>query len=333
MDVECHATTSGSDSVSPVVNLLRNLTKAAPEKVQHGVDVSAFQGAPASWSKQAGSFTWAAVKITELEENGTRYVNPYAAADWSWLASHQKGRIAYLFGHPSVSAADTVDFFVTQLDALKVRDTDGIALDLEVNDGLSAAKVAAWGVEVQAELEHHYGRLPLLYTYLSFAEAGNCAGLGEYPLWIADPSSAAGHPRVPGPWKSWTIHQYDISGSIDLDVAKYSTEAAMFAALGKTADPKEPDVKNLGGSLVTGLTMGRWADGQAVLAGLGENGYIQAALWGGKSWSHFKNISPTKAQGTPAVTVWIGGQGRLYYIDESHNVIQLETVDHGRNWT
>jgi len=317
-----------------VVNLLRNEANAAAAKLQAGVDVSSYQGPPSKWSAEAGSFVWAAVKITELEPSGTRYVNPYAHSDWDWLASKKKGRIAYLFGHPSVSAASTVSFFITQLESIGLRDTDGVALDLEVNDGLSASRVAAWGEEVQSALESKLGRTPLLYTFIDFAKAGNCAGLGKYPLWIADPSSAKGHPRVPAPWKTWAIHQYDISGSIDRDVANYASEPEMFAALGKkTTDPKEPIVQNLGGKLMTGLAAGRWPDGSMILAGLGQDGYIHARLFDGGKWGGWNPVSHTKAIGAPAVTVWVDGSGTLYYIDSSHNAIQLSTSDHGRTWS
>jgi lysozyme len=316
-----------------VANLLRNLTKAAPEKLLAGVDVSGYQGTPSKWASTAGTISWAAVKVTEYEANGTKYVNPYAAADWEWLHSKKKGRIAYLFGHPSVSAANTVNFFITQLNALGLRDADGVALDLEVSDGLSPSHVASWGADVQSELETRLGRTPLLYTFLSFAEAGNTAGLGRYPLWIADPSSTKGHPRVPEPWTTWAIHQYDISGSIDRDVAKFASESAMFDSLGKKTTVKEPDVQNLGGKIATGLATGRWPNGHIVVAGLGQDGFIQANLWDGEKWEGWKNISRTKAIGAPTVTVWVDNHGRLYYIDSAHNVIQLITTDGGKTWS
>jgi hypothetical protein len=168
---------------------------------------------------------------------------------------------------------------------------------------------------------------------VDFAQEGNCAGLGRYPLWIADPSSTKGHPRVPGPWKTWAIHQYDISGAIDRDVAKYATETAMFDALGKKTPVKEPGVQNLGGKIVSGLATGRWPNGHIVVAGLGQDGYIQADLWDGEKWSGWKNISRTKAIGAPTLTVWVDNHGRLYYIDTAHNVIQLITTDGGKTWT
>ena len=53
---------------------LRALTQSAGTKTVQGVDVSSFQGAPGGWSNVAGNIVWAAVKVTELEPDGTRYV-------------------------------------------------------------------------------------------------------------------------------------------------------------------------------------------------------------------------------------------------------------------
>ncbi len=303
---------------------------AAADVLLTGVDVASFQGPPGTWVSEAGNFSWAAVKITELEPGGTMYTNPDASADWQWLLANNKGRVGYLFGHPSVSASDTVDFFVSQINALGLEDDDAIALDLEVTDGLEPAQVAAWAVEVQSQLAAQLGRPPLLYTFIDFATAGNCAGLADYPLWIADPSNAAGQPQVPAPWTTWAIDQYDISGNIDRDVANYGSLAVMFAALGKV---KEPDLQNLGGNLVSALASGRWPTGQTLVAGLGQDGYIQANLWNGNDWGGWQNVSPTKAAGAPAIIVWPDSEGHLYYIDESAAAIQLYTSDYGQTWT
>jgi lysozyme len=202
----------------------------------NGVDVSSFQGAPASWAENAGAIQWAAVKITELQPPGSapvRYTNPDAGADWAYLKQQGLVRVAYLFGHPSVNAAASVSFFAEQLNALGVEDGDAVALDHEVTDGLGPAAVSDWAVSVLSDLHTTFGRLPLIYTFLNFADAGNCAGLGSYPLWMSDPSRAAGHPRVPAPWRTWALHQYATSGNIDRDVSSYATPAAMRAALGK----------------------------------------------------------------------------------------------------
>jgi hypothetical protein len=201
-----------------------------------GVDVSAFQETPATWRDKAGAIAWGGVKISELSTSGP-YVSPVAAADWTFLAAHGKARIGYLFGHPGTSVAATVSLFTGELAKLGLGDGDGVALDLEVTDGQPPGHVAAWAGQVLAELEHQLDRVPVLYTYLSFARAGNCAGLGGYPLWISDPSSPAGSPRIPGPWSRWAIHQHSITGSIDRDLAAYGSLAGMRGALGKKGTP------------------------------------------------------------------------------------------------
>lgn len=198
-----------------------------------GVDVASFQGLPGQWKGAAGNIDFAAVKFTELGTDGSRYVNPDAAADWAWLKQQGHARIAYLFGHPATSAAATVELFAFEVGKLGIADGDMIAIDLETADGTSPGHVASWAGQVAELLAGTLIRIPLLYTFLDFALAGNCAGLGHLPLWIADPSSPAGHPRVPAPWSKWVIHQYAITGGIDRDVAGFATAAAMAAALGK----------------------------------------------------------------------------------------------------
>lgn len=198
-----------------------------------GVDLASFQGQPATWQAHAGAIDWAAVKLTEYQPGGARYVNPDAAADWAWLGAHHLGRIAYLYARPSVLPSETVGLFASALEPMGLQPGDGIAVDLEETDGLPPAQVAAWGRAVCAALRATFGRPPVVYTYLDFALAGNCAGLGGYPLWISDPSSQAGHPRVPAPWTSWAAHQFEVTGAIDRDVAAWPSLAAMSAAIGK----------------------------------------------------------------------------------------------------
>jgi lysozyme len=307
-----------------------NATNSAARQLLHGVDVASFQGRPAQWRSEAGFIRWAAVKITELEPNGTRYVNPDAEADWAFLDRKQKVRVAYLFGHPSVSAKDSVSFFLAEIGRLGLRDDDCIALDIEVTDGLGPSAVDAWCAEVTADLRKKTGRQPIVYTFLSFAEAGNCNRLGHCPLWIADPSSRAGRPRVPGPWKTWTMHQYNISGAIDRDLAKFTSRAKMRAALGK---PKEPDLKNLGGSNTSALSSVRWDNGDTVVAGIGKDGFIRRIRWANGQWGQWTDITSEKALHPPTMIAWGNGHGHLYYTNEAGDVIEIGTGDFGHTWT
>ncbi len=309
--------------------LQRFLGRTAPKRLA-GVDVSSYQGPPGTWSKAAGKISWAAVKVTELEPDGTRYVNPEARADWAWLGRRRKGRIGYLFGHPSVSPTDSARFFAGELRKLGLKNSDGVALDLEVTDGRTAAQVSSWARTAMAELKRELRREPVLYTFLAFAQQGNCAGLGRYPLWIADPSSPPGRPRVPRPWHSWAIDQYDITGPIDRDVADYPSLARMAAALGRH---EELTLIRLGGPVTGALAAARWENTITVVAARGKDGFIEATRWAAGEWSPWRKVSPSKAQGAPALSAWGKGDGRLYYTDESGIAWAMVSTDAGKTWT
>jgi GH25 family lysozyme M1 (1,4-beta-N-acetylmuramidase) len=207
-----------------------------------GCDVSNWNGSPADWRTDAGRISWAGVKVIEVAWQDGKLMalaSPDAAADWAFLRNNGMGRVGYLFAHPDTPAAATAQMFAAQITGLGLEDGDGIAIDLEVTGGKPAAEVAAWAGQVAQLLESGLHRVPLLYTFLSFAEDGNCAGLARLPLWIADPSSPRGHPRVPGPWKTWALSQYVITGPLDRDVAAFADLAAMRAAIGKKAPAGE----------------------------------------------------------------------------------------------
>lgn len=207
-----------------------------------GVDVASFQGPPSTWAPKAGNIAFAAVKISELSAGGP-YVNPDAAADWAYLGSKGLGRIGYLFGHPAMSAGATVTLFMDTLRSLGFSDGDMVALDLEVSDGLTPGAVAGWAADVLRRLKALLDREVLLYTFTAFAQEGNCAGLGAYPLWIAGPSSPPGRPFVPPPWRRHTIHQYKFGSSsdpLDRDLANYASLKAMQRSLGKHVPKPTP---------------------------------------------------------------------------------------------
>jgi len=198
-----------------------------------GCDVSSWNGEPGQWRNEAGAIDWAAVKITELQVDGSRYTDPVAAADWAALRTAGKGRVAYFFAHPGSSASDTVTFFLSVLAEIGLDDTDAVAMDLETTDGRNAAQVSVWARLALRQLQTAAHRSPLVYTYLDFAAQGNCAGLDPWPLWISDPDSAAGHPRVPAPWKTWAAHQNSITPPLDRDVANFASLDHFTAALGR----------------------------------------------------------------------------------------------------
>ena len=115
---------------------------------RNGVDVASYQGPPGQWRAAAGDIGWAAVKISELGVDGSRYVNPDADADLKYLLSAGKKRIFYLYGHPATSAAETVAFFVGEARRLGIRDDDMISLDHETTDGKTPGEVSAYARDV-----------------------------------------------------------------------------------------------------------------------------------------------------------------------------------------
>lgn len=192
-----------------------------------GLDASNLNGT-LSWPdlKRQHNLSFAAFKATE----GRGFRDPLFPAAWKAIGELGLVRAAYHFGHPLTDPQAQADAFLGYVKAAGLEHGDLLALDLEVNDNLGPAHVSEWAREFCARVTAHGGRKPLVYTFRSFAEAGNCAGLGGYPLWIADPSSTPGRPRVPAPWKTWALHQYGQQG-LDLDVANYPDAAAMTAAL------------------------------------------------------------------------------------------------------
>jgi hypothetical protein len=131
-----------------------------------------------------------------------------------------------------MSIQATIAPFKAMTDKLGLLPGDGVAVDLEVTDGMSPAAISSWARELFAELSKLYGRRVILYTFESYVTDGNCDGLGNYHLWIAS-LTTPGLPRVPHPFTDWFAQQYAQNGQIDQDVAHFSSLPAMQAAMGK----------------------------------------------------------------------------------------------------
>lgn len=286
-----------------------------------GIDISGYQGPPGDWVHDAGGIDFAAVKFTELSSAGP-YLDPDAEPDWAWLAANKKLRMAYFYGHPSVSASETVALFEGAVTAAGLTDDDMVMLDFETTDGLGPAAVSAWADTVLGLLRRDLDRMPVCYTYLNFAWSGNCAGLGQYPLFISDPSSPAGKPRIPAPWTAWSLHQFDISGDIDRDVANFASHEEMAAALGRPGPAPEPAPAPAPASATGDDDM---------FIGLPPGERVVFAPWtdpAGKAAAPYSNVSLVLAGETGAqvtVTVWRGA-GSFPHV---HDLTSGTAVDGG----
>jgi GH25 family lysozyme M1 (1,4-beta-N-acetylmuramidase) len=158
-----------------------------------------------------------AVAIACKATEGTGFISPSFQNQWRQLRHAHKERIAYHFFHPSVSPLAQARFFLDTVMNAGLENGDILVCDHEQSDGMAANDVAAAAEEfvdiVNAETKGNMW----VYTFLDFARAGNCTGLGKSPLWIADPSSPAGHPEIPEPWSTFIAHQWGIVRGVDDD--------------------------------------------------------------------------------------------------------------------
>lgn len=214
-----------------------------------GVDVSNWQGEYAWPDNLAFGFVKATEGLTFTDDQFTR--------NWSQMKAKGLVRGAYHFGHPANSATAEADRFLSVVRGRGLAAGELLALDLEDNDGKSPAAVAAWAKTWCQRVEAKTGIVPVLYTFVSFARGGYCAGLGRYPLWIAAPSYTAGSPPMPlGPWSTWAIHQYADS-PVDLNVSKL-TVAELRSLGGTTTEEEMPEYVSVGATKARDLPPNTW---------------------------------------------------------------------------
>lgn len=183
-----------------------------------GLDVANFQG----------MFDWAAAKaripnlafgiyrVTEgLPASHDNSPDPTAKHNHDSIAAQGLHRGAYHFLHPDLNGAEQAQYFVSTLAQLGSDSSQMLFLDNE-RAGQSPAVVAACAQAFMHELAQLAPHNPQgVYTFINFANEGNCAGLGQYPLWLAFPSLVA--PADPPPWHRWTFWQWGQRNGEDTD--------------------------------------------------------------------------------------------------------------------
>jgi lysozyme len=184
----------------------------AGETTPQGVDTSMYQhddGGPLDWDavrRSGQSFAF-------LKATGTKGVDPWFARDWAAAGQARIVRGAYHYADPSKPADAQAAFVVRTVGSTREAPNLGIALDLESTGGLGPQALAAWAHAFLDGVERRTGRVPILYTYVSFwheAMADNST-FGAYPLWLARygprPAPLAG-------WSQWTFWQHSSSAHV-----------------------------------------------------------------------------------------------------------------------
>jgi GH25 family lysozyme M1 (1,4-beta-N-acetylmuramidase) len=214
-----------------------------------GIDLSSFQPS-FDWAAEKGRISFAFIKATE----GMTIRDPEFAANWQAAKAMGIVRGAYHFAHPKNGAANDSRAFLATVRAHGLQAGDLLALDLEASDGLSPQRVAEYARNWCADVHQATGHTPIVYTFLDFAHQGNCAGLGHYPLWIAEPSAPAGRPVVPQPWSTWKFHQYGTTrvGTNTVDVNVFNGDTAALKKFANPAAESKEETEVQSGSLNNG---------------------------------------------------------------------------------
>ncbi|MFG1710109.1 glycoside hydrolase family 25 protein [Nonomuraea sp. M3C6] len=179
-----------------------------------GIDVSNWQGT-VDWAEHAGAGV--AFAFARASDGGD-HTDKWFARNWNGMRESSIVCGAYHFARPGGDPVEQARHFLSVIrSAGGLRSGDLVALDLETNDGLLPEQVARYARRWCHHVERHGGVRPFVHTFHAFARGGHCAGLGEYPLWIASPEKPRGRPVVPRPWRDWTIHQY-VHSPIDRNV-------------------------------------------------------------------------------------------------------------------
>jgi lysozyme len=183
-----------------------------------GIDCSDFQG-QFSWSdakQRIPDLAFGVYRLTQgLGSSGMASPDPMAAWNHAQIAAQGLHRGVYHFLEPSLSGEAQAQYFVSEHARLGTVPADMFWLDSETA-GASPADVAACAVAFMGELDRLVPHNPRgAYTFIDFARAGNCAGLEDYPLWLAYPAADA--PSPPPPWHRWTFWQYGTRDGTDAD--------------------------------------------------------------------------------------------------------------------
>jgi lysozyme len=268
-----------------------------------GFDVSNYQG-KFDWAATTG-MSFGVYRVTQ--GLGANTNSPDPDAPWNNAQISAKGLVrgAYHFFDPNLSGQAQAEYFVKQLSLIGLNDSDMLWLDHETA-GASPAATSAAALAFMTELDKLRPNNPRgVYTFISFATGGHCAGLGKWPLWIAYPSAAA--PAPPAPWSAWKFWQYGLRNGVDTDafngtaaqlkawVASYSPAAPRPSAPQPAAPQpvaKQPAAQPYNAPGNTSITTLAKQHGETVAQliwltatnrpqgfGLGETAYIAAGNW------------------------------------------------------
>ncbi len=207
-------------------NRMAGMASSAPRKVKpsealdysknyeiHGIDVSKYQG-PIDWYAVANSdvqFAW--IKATE----GADHLDARFQENWSGAKAAGLPRGAYHFVYWCRPWREEIAWLERNVPAEK--DALPPVLDVEATPESKTCKRTIYPEEaipqmreMLQEMEHFYGKKPIIYTTVDFYEAILSGGaLEDYPIWVR---STKHHPTVRYGDRKWHFWQYQSDGSV-----------------------------------------------------------------------------------------------------------------------
>ncbi|MBG6121392.1 glycoside hydrolase family 25 protein [Corynebacterium aquatimens] len=177
-----------------------------------GIDVSNHNhpgGVAIDWKTVSATQGFAIVKATE----STGFVNPSYAQDVESARANGLEVGAYHFARPGIDARAQARHFANVIKSGPANTLPPV-LDLEVDEGLSAAQLQQWTRDFMDELKKLTGRTPILYTYKYFwiGKMANTTEFAEFPLWLAAYQTSP--PAPVGGWDRVDIWQRSGSGRV-----------------------------------------------------------------------------------------------------------------------
>jgi GH25 family lysozyme M1 (1,4-beta-N-acetylmuramidase) len=226
-----------------------------------GIDVSNYAG-EFDWSAMSG-LSFGICRATQgLGGAGTNSPDPYLGWNWPRIQSQGLARGAYHFLDPYLDGSQQAEYFVSTLSEQGLLTTDMLWLDNETA-GASPESVAACAADFMSTLSSLRPHNPRgVYSFWSFITSGNCAGLSDYPLWLAIYQNAT--PAAPPPWNSWLIWQSGGTSNHDDDLyngsaADLSQWIASYQSQSQSPPQPEDEVQsgqlNNGSGAVTVITV------------------------------------------------------------------------------
>ena len=200
-----------------------------------GIDVSKSQST-VTWPSVAGAgYVFAFIKATD----GQDYVDPDFQANWTGAARAGLLRGAYHFFRAEDSPEVQAQFFWSTVSGTGAGAGE-LPLVVDIDESMSQTNSVVLSNLAQflQDLAKLSGRQPMIYTYSSFWNGLGSNAFSDYPLWIAEYTSAPA-PTLPNGWTTWAFWQYSqngtvsgITGDVDLDVFNGSAdELRQWAAL------------------------------------------------------------------------------------------------------